>query len=177
VVVSGKTEPGTVLKINDQTIFVNADGDFKTNISVTSGQKELVFTAKDKFDNEVRQTVSVVVNQPQVAGEVVQEETTVTVEVAATAPITVTIIRDNDAPSTERLGTGIAKQIEAKKQVSVSTSDAGATSVTVNGKKIGPLGRKGERLDNVLFSKDSADAIDLPVTPSPKTNLEKQSTN
>jgi cytoskeletal protein RodZ len=119
VEVSGKTEPGTSLKINDQTIFVAADGKFRTSIGVTAGQKELLFNAKDKFENEVKQNVSVVVNQPQVAGEHTEEKTTVTVELTFSSPATITIKRDDDQPSTERIGSGVVKKIEAKSRVSI----------------------------------------------------------
>ncbi len=176
VSVLGKTEPGTTLKINDQTIFVDSNGDFKASVGVTNGQKELAFKASDKFNHEVKRVVSVIVNQQTVAAVTTQlaqaqaQKQPVTVKFEFSGAATIAIKKDGEAAVEEKVKAGDKKEIVADQQVIFSTTNAGATSITFNDKKIGALGRKGEVIKNIIFSEESAKLMVDSTTPSTTKN-------
>jgi hypothetical protein len=50
VTVSGKTEPGMKLTINDEQVLVDDSGKFSASLGIGSGQKQLVIRSQNKFD-------------------------------------------------------------------------------------------------------------------------------
>lgn len=150
VTVAGKTDPGMTVTINDQNVFVDSEGNFKTQLGITPGPKELVFTAKNKFDKSVAKTVTII------GEEAVQPEAQVTLRVELTDRVKLDYSIDDGAPVSESLDAGTTKVLTAAKKVLLSTSNAGATKLTYNSQDLGFLGRPGERLTGIPFSAESA---------------------
>lgn len=55
----GKTEDGASLTVNNHFVLVRSDGSFETKISLTEGDNQLDFVAKDKAGNETKKIVVV----------------------------------------------------------------------------------------------------------------------
>lgn len=55
----GKTEDGASLTVNNHFVLVRSDGSFETKISLTEGDNQLDFVAKDKAGNETKKILTV----------------------------------------------------------------------------------------------------------------------
>jgi cytoskeletal protein RodZ len=149
VMVFGRTDPGMTVTINDQSVFVDSDGNFRTQLGISPGPKDLVFVARNKFDKFVTARVSVV-------GEIgAVSDANVTLLVQATSPIQVSYEIDNATSVSERIEAGDSKELKARQQIRFSTSDGGATKIVLNNQDLGFLGRPGEPLEGIPFSVES----------------------
>ncbi len=148
VKVRGETDPGLSVTVNDQNIFVGADGEFETILSLTPGQKEIVVSSKNRFNKSVSKTLNI-------TARLTKQEQNVTgleLKVDFTANVSVGVNIDNQGRQDFSFKSGETKTFFAKQQILLSTSDAGATQVSINGQSVGAIGRKGEALSNVVFS-------------------------
>lgn len=157
VTVIGHTDPGTIIAINGENVFVDSEGKFTTLLGVAVGQKELDITAQNKYGKTTTQKLSVIVDSNAVPnqGQVAAAETKpLLMEIKFARATTITVKQDGiDLPEEVVPADGI-KRLDAKSEVVLKTSDAGGTMVTVNGKSIGPLGRNHESL-TVPFTTDN----------------------
>lgn len=167
VTVAGKTDPGIAVTINDQPVFVDGEGRFKTQVSVGAGPKELVFVAKNKFDKSVTKTVSVIGEPAEVRGQVSGATAAAGLELTLSfsAPAQVTYRADGGQPTSASRSAGQTLVVSASEQVILSTDNAGAVTVRLNGKDLGALGRRDEPLSNVSFSAESATIAKDTLTP------------
>ena len=67
----------------------------------------------------------------------------------------VSVKTDDGVARDETFIAGSSKTYTAKSKIVISTGDAGSTSITLNGKDLGKLGRDGEVLRNIPFTVDS----------------------
>lgn len=157
VTVVGHTDPGTIVAINGENVFVDPEGKFTTLLGVAAGQKELDITAQNKYGKTTTQKLSVIVdsNVPSDNGAVAGAETKqLSMEIKFTRATTINVKQDGiDLPEEIVPADGI-KTLNAKSEVILKTSDAGSTLVTINGKAIGALGRNHESL-TVPFTIDN----------------------
>lgn len=167
VTVSGKTEPGMKLTINDEQVLVDDAGKFSASLGIGSGQKQLVIRSQNKFDKVTTRIVNVVGELPAANGEV----KTFTLDVIALQKIKISYVVDGKPEQTENLDTGTTKKITAETTILLSTTDAGDTQVLMNGKNLGVLGKPGESLNLIPFTAGTTDVI--PVT---KTSVTASST-
>jgi cytoskeletal protein RodZ len=168
VTVSGLTEPGVSLTINGQLIMVDAKtGKFNAVVSVNPGQKDLSVIAANKFGKSNNKKVSVLVDAPVVENQTEkksEEQLKLTLNFSGSANIMFTADENNSV--TESYATGSSKVITANKKILLSTSNAGATSVELNGKTLGPLGKKNETLTDVPFSLEMVSTLASPAESS-----------
>ncbi|GAC1412893.1 MAG: hypothetical protein NVSMB66_3380 [Candidatus Doudnabacteria bacterium] len=155
VIVQGDTDVGTNLTINDKQIDVNSDGSFKEPISISPGEKVLSFKAKNAFGKETKKQVLVIGDF-----KTDQEKQTVTAGLTLIVSIgpnstTISTSVDGGPVQDETLMGGTSKTYNAKNKIVLSTGDAGSTSVTINGKDSGKLGREGEVLKEITFTLES----------------------
>lgn len=156
VKITGTTEPGNQVSINNADVFVGENGSFTTTVSIATGQTDLAIVAKNKFDKTTEKHVSVIHETAKAALSAVPQPSKLTITVTATARVTIGIKSDQLPVALEQFEAGITKQFGASDRIELSTSDAGYTRVTVNGRDLGVLGRKGESLQNVPFTQASA---------------------
>ena len=156
--VVGKAEPGITVTINGQNLFVDTDGNFRTTIGVAPGQKELKVQASNKFGKKNEHNLALRVEEAQVAGIETTVPSELQLELKFVKATKIQIEQDGTMLPVETIPAGATKQITAQDLVSVTTYDAGNTQVTLNGKKIGPLGKVGEKI-TVPFSKDAAELM------------------
>jgi hypothetical protein len=146
--IRGKTDPGMILTVNDQNIFVDSEGNFKSQLGLATGLTELTFTAKNKFDKEVTKIISV--NGENKASSTVSQEM-LQLKLEFFAEVILTFAADNGSIQTQTFHEGEVKVFTAAKKIVISTSDAGATRATLNGQVVGMLGRPQEQLANISF--------------------------
>jgi cytoskeletal protein RodZ len=150
VKIRGKTDSGALLSVNDQTVFVDSEGDFQTQVGLTPGVKELVFVVSNKFEKTTRRSVKVVGQFSPVAGQ------ELTLVLQFVRPTEIGFSLDDKARQEERVVAGNTRTLEAKSRILLSVSDAGAVTATLNGKNLGFLGRNGESLSDIPFSTENA---------------------
>jgi cytoskeletal protein RodZ len=153
--VQGKTDPGAELRINNQSVFVESDGSFTTVMSVSTGQRDLVFESENKFKKKTTKTISIKVDVPSSTSENAPKETEagVVLDINVTRALPISLTIDGEVQPTIQVTPDSPKRVTAKDKIVLLTPDAGNTNVTVNGKNVGTLGRVGETL-TVPFSKE-----------------------
>lgn len=160
VSVSGQTDPGTSLTINDQLILVDAEnGKFNAMVSVNQGQKDLSFVATNKFSKSNNKKVSILVDIPVTNTADTQVKENLKLTLNFTDQTSIIYKTDEGQPITEDYAPGSTKVISATDKVLLSTSNAGATLVMLNNKQLGPLGKKNEKLIDVPFTTDTLNAL------------------
>lgn len=155
VTVAGKTEPGIIVAINGQNVFVDTEGNFNTTIGVAPGQKELKIEAANKFGKKNEHVMALRVEEPHVAGAETTVPSELLIELKFTKTTKIELVRDGVEIPDEVVPAGGIKEIKAVDSVSLTTYDAGNTKVTLNGEELGALGKVGEKI-TVPFSKSSA---------------------
>lgn len=173
--VVGKTEPGIIVAINGENIFVDADGNFRTTIGVAPGQKELNVQAVNKFNKKNEQLLALRVEENQsqqnVAGAETNTPSELQLELKFSKATKIEVTKDGTEIPDEIVPAGGIKQITAQDMVTITTYDAGSTNVTVNGKELGLLGKKGEKV-TVPFTKESAVLIEETSSEELEENLQ-----
>jgi cytoskeletal protein RodZ len=150
VEVSGSTDPSTNLTINNQNVFVDSKGGFKTQLGLSPGPKEITITAKNRFGKSVSRTITVTAysNTGALAN-------TLELKINFTSTVTLGFTIDDQQAQTLEFNAGDAKVFNASQKILLSTSNAGATIITLNGQSLGPMGRAQEQLNNVPFLAES----------------------
>lgn len=143
----GKTDPGMVVTVNDQNIFVDEQGKFETQLGLGPGPAEIVVTAKNHFDKVVSKIIDVTAQ----AGAATASATPLQLKVDFTGPVVLGFTIDDQSQQTLTFGQGDSKTFTAQKRILLSTSDGGATKVTLNGQVLGAMGRPKEALANIPF--------------------------
>ncbi len=155
ILVQGKTEPGISVSINDQPVFVDSQGNFQSQLGMSPGPKEIFIKAANRFGKSAGRTINVT---GEAAASTGPEQTDVVLKADFTANVTLGYIIDGQAQQTLSFSGGDSKIFSARQKIVLSTSDAGATRITLNGQALGPMGRSREVLNNVPFFAQSADS-------------------
>ncbi len=143
--ISGKTDPGVQVTVNGQPIFVDSEGFFNTELGLSTGPKDLVFIAKNKFDKVVSKTITIIPDTAVLNAQV-------KLDLSFTGEVVLEYSLDDQPVLNKRFEAGSTTTLEAVDSITVSVSDAGFTNVSINGKPAGLMGKKGEKLENVTFS-------------------------
>jgi hypothetical protein len=151
VFIRGTTDPGLSVSINGENIFVDSKGYFEKQLGLNPGPKEIVVIAKNRFDKSASQTINIIGVNP---AETANNRLELKVDFSATAILGVGV--DNQTVQNFNFQPGDSKVFYAKDKIILSTSDAGATKVTVNGQSLGSMGRAKEALNNVVFYPQTA---------------------
>lgn len=145
--VKGKTDPGMAVSVNGQEIFVENSGEFKTQLGITPGPRDLKIAARNKFDKEAITVVSIIGESSQAAAQ----SAGLALKLDFSADVNLTFSLDSQPEQTMFFHQGDSKTFTAERKIVIGTTDAGATKVTLNGQPLGALGRPGEPLNNIPF--------------------------
>lgn len=152
---SGHVDPGSKLAVNGQNIYVDGRGNFNQMISVNPGQNSLDFQAQSNFGKTSTKEVTIIANyqpdntQPQNPSAV---SLIVTVGPNSTW---ISVQQDNGQAEQYTFLAGSSKTYTAQNKILLSTGDAGSTSISLNGKNLGRLGKEGEILRDIPFTTDN----------------------
>ncbi len=144
--ISGQTDSGMTVSINGEKIFVDNQGNFQTPVSLTPGPKTITVTAENHFGKSTSQTLNVT------GAETAATNTVFSLKVDFTGPVTLNVAADGQPGQTLNFGKGGSETFTASQEILLSTSDAGATIITLNGQSLGAMGKSGEKLTNIAFS-------------------------
>lgn len=154
IVFKGQTDPGMSVTVNGQNVMVQADGSFETTFGAAPGQKDFRVVATNKFGKERVETLSLRIDEPKVAGEVTMEPSEIVLELKFTRTTTINIKRDGVELPEETVPAGATKKVVAQDLIELTTSDAGHTQVSYNGKRLGTLGKVGQRITVPFTNED-----------------------
>lgn len=156
LVVEGKTDAGADVFINDVPIGVDPEGGFKEKVSLQDGVNIIKVASKNKLGKIT-----------QISRTVLAELKTITVSKPAAEKLSMQLdigpkssliyIEVDGKPISEKNAVmlpGSSQKIVAKEKIEVTVSDGGSVKVTLNGKKMGLLGKTGEKVTKV-FDKSS----------------------
>jgi hypothetical protein len=162
--VSGRTTPGADISVNDSPVLTDTDGNFNEKVALQDGVNVIRITAKSKLGKVTTVTRNVLAKLPKIdpakAAVPAAVFDGVAVAVSVKETTSVVIVIDGGAPWRATVVAGWSQVFTGKKDVNVTTGNAGATSVTVTNtlavsKKLSPLGKDGEIRRNQVFAKDT----------------------
>ena len=160
VVLKGHTEPGAAVYLNNQPLVVDVNGNFQENLSLAPGTNLLAIKSVNKFGKENTVTRAVAVVDKRIAG--LSDSATTTPPVTAgiefelivgAQPAWVSLSVDGEQLYSGTMLAGATRTVHANEKMVLSTSNAGSMRVIMNGKDLGFLGKDGETLEDVEFSK------------------------
>jgi transcriptional regulator with XRE-family HTH domain len=154
VIVSGTTEVGADLTINNQAVLVDAGGNFNENLIVSLGYNVLEVIAQNKFGRSSK-IIRGIQAEPETS-EVRQPEQQIKLEISI-GPNSAWVYMEADGVVVQRgtMLSGSNKVVNANSEILLTTSNAGSTKVLFDGKDLGVLGREGEVLRQLEFNKNS----------------------
>lgn len=166
VIVSGEVDSGSDVFINGTPILSSTDGSFSERVTLASGANQISISARNRFGRESSKTI-VVESKSQLANSVDQEISKSTlngVEVLVSISPSASYLNVKLDGKEVYKGTmlpGTKQLFKAKDSISISTSNAGSTSLTVSNqlvgnKDVGVLGFDGESKKDIIFNKDTS---------------------
>ena len=162
--VSGHTTPGADVSVNDSPVLTDSDGNFSEKVALQEGVNPIRIAARSKLGKSTLITRNVLAKLPKVdpAQAVVPAAAFDGVAVAVSVKETTSLVVTVDGKEVARwtVLAGWSGVYTGKTDVSITTGNAGATSVTVTNaaganKKLSPLGKDGEIRRNQSFAKDT----------------------
>lgn len=163
VKIVGRTTPGATLTVNDQNnIFVDEQGSFTTTVPVVSGQPDLIFRVQNKFGKVTMKRIPIVVDlSASLASTSITapDKPGLSLKLDFLDTVTLSLKVDGIVLPIENVAAGSSKVVNANNEVLVSTTDGGKTVATVNGQKLGVLGKTGQKIIDIPFSVQSASAM------------------
>ncbi len=154
-VVSGRTDAGMQVTINEQNVFVDSQGNFKTQLSINNGPQPLVFVARNKFNKSTSKTIMVIGENSTQQASSTTPTAGVQLRLEFTDNVVLSFTIDDGPLQSATFTAGEVKVLSGQRKIVISTSNAGATRVAYNDESMGLLGKPGEKLSNVAFSAKS----------------------
>lgn len=145
VEVSGTTNPGMSVTVNGENVFVEPNGGFKTQLGLSTGPTQIVVTAANKFGKFTSKSINLSTSAESAV------ENILTIKIDFTDKVVLDYSIDNQPMQVLSFSAGDSKTFFAKQKISLNTTDAGATKVTLNGQLLGVLGKSKEVLKDVTF--------------------------
>jgi Glucodextranase, domain B len=156
--VKGKTDVGSELFINDHKILVSETGDFESTVSLTPGERDINFLARNKFNKVVEKKVSLIVDIPQAenySGPAVLGDQTLKLKVSALSDFILSYKIEGESQPDVIMRKGDEKFINGK-MISVSSTDGGAAKISTDkGVELGLLGKAGQPIKDVVFNSEA----------------------
>jgi cytoskeletal protein RodZ len=157
LVVEGKTDAGADVFINDVSIGVDPDGNFKEKISLQEGLNLVKVSAKNKM-NKTTQTTKTVLAKLAAITTVTTTQTGLDVKLDIGPNSDSVYIEVDGKPLTDKnvlMLPGSSQTIHATTKIVISATDGGSVRVNLNGKDLGTLGKAGEKVTKKEFNKSS----------------------
>lgn len=162
VTVIGKSDKGAEVFINGQKVFVDPEGNFTEQVILSEGLNNIEILAKNKLGREHKEERKILVNLPpdyhsRVEGVDMQKpegsgELSLIVQIKNSATW---ISIDTDGVNVFQ-GTMLpdtSQEFRAKDKITLTSGKAGNTYVVFNGKDLGNLGKEGEVVRDVEFTR------------------------
>jgi cytoskeletal protein RodZ len=171
VIFSGRAEIGADVRINEQAVLTDKNGEFTENLILSAGLNVIEIAVKNKFNKESRITRRVNAELPENGEAEESLPVNITLEIG---PNSAWIYMEADGIVVQR-GTmlpGSTKTITANEEVLLTSANAGSTKVIYNERDLGKLGRETEVIRNVEFRSTNQQAQPPPPPPAGETEDE-----
>ncbi len=167
----GKTDKDAQIFINDQIVLVDDGGKFKEDISLQSGINVIRVKAVNKFKKEAVENITVQANYAEDSLEVANAEnpvenlaeqnnfladdTAVQVELSVDpGPVWVSVETDGNLVFSGTVLAGDVQKFNARDKIVISSGQASATYIKLNGEDKGALGKEAGAIKGVVFVKE-----------------------
>jgi cytoskeletal protein RodZ len=155
--VNGETDPGILVTINGQNVFVDSSGKFHDQVGLSQGPSEITVAAVNRFGKSVTKSITL-------SGSAAPSDTDkLVLKLDFTGSVTVVYRVDGQDPQTINFSAGDSKTFMASQKLVIGTSDAGSTKLTLNGQPLGQMGKPKEQLTGVTFYPQHDSQVNLPV--------------
>lgn len=171
VTIFGQSDLDSDLKINDQPIFVDQEGNFKETVSLQPGVNMLIITATNRFDKATSIERKIMYDAPEetIAKEngsmVNRKEEEKKEDIVNSKEIYLTVtIKDRATWISVKEDSKIAysgtmlpdskQEFVARDKITLSSGKADTTYVNFNGEDLGNLGETGEVIREMGFTRD-----------------------
>jgi len=145
VIVQGKTDKGARVSINNQSVFVDGEGNFSSTIPLQSGLNTMTIIAVDRFEKQKTEILSIDSSYVSPISDTRGESNTLDAQVFRVAisvhekPIRITV-KENDIVIFDGiLNKGETKLVESKETIKIISEDATKTFVQWNDDEEEPL--------------------------------------
>jgi transcriptional regulator with XRE-family HTH domain len=145
VEVKGKTDPGILVAVNNQSVFVDGNGNFHNQIGLSQGPSQITISATNRFGKVVTKSITLS------GSGVVTETEKLILKLDFTEAVTIGYVIDSLEQQTISFSAGDSKTFMASQKITIDTSNAGATKLTLNGQSLGAMGKLKEPLNGVAF--------------------------
>lgn len=155
IAVAGTTDPGTTLTINDQPIKIDLDGNFSENIKLKSGVNQIVIVAKNKIGKQVTKTIKVLSKAPETQKQILGSKNSKLLNfIVEIGPNPAWISIDIDGKNIYQgiILANTSQEFVAKKEIILTTGNAGSTHVYLNGNDLGVVGDEGQYIENQKYN-------------------------
>ena len=146
--IEGRADPGAEVKINDQLIALDLDGNFKKQIKLKEGLNSIKIVAKNRIGKQSQKQINALAKIGEITAPTIAKITGLKL-VIQVGPGSSWVSVDLDGKNVYK-GVMLAKtsqEFTAEKEIILSTGNAGSTRVFLNDKDLGLLGAEGEKKD------------------------------
>ncbi len=164
--VIGVAEKDALVTINDQPVLVNEKGEFSEDVGLKDGLNVISVKAKNKFNKETIQAVSVSANlkstetqaavqadQNQQTGNIDQQNNPVNAEIYVSPSSTwLSVEADGNLVYSGVLLPQSVQKFQAKEKISISCGNGSETFVKINGKDLGQLTASSAPAKDIIFN-------------------------
>jgi len=157
-VVEGKTDAGADVFINDVSIGVEPEGNFKEKISLQDGVNLIKVSAKNKLGKTTQTTRTVLAKLKLIVQNTPPKIEGIEMRLDIGPGTSALYIEVDGKAISEKNAVmlpGSSQTVKAKEKIVVTASDGGSVRVFLNGKDLGLLGKSGEKVKNKEFNKES----------------------
>jgi cytoskeletal protein RodZ len=160
--VTGATTPGANVSVNDSPILTDTNGNFSEQVALQNGVNVIHISSESKLGKVTTVTKNILAKLPQVTASQATVPSApfngVAVAVSVKETTSLVITQDGQVVWQGTVLPGWSKIFNGANDVSITTGNAGATSVTVTDsvvadKTLSPLGREGEIRRDQDFAK------------------------
>jgi hypothetical protein len=120
-------------------------------VGLSAGPKELVITATNRFRRSITKQLTVIGQVKH--SETVMENTRTVLMLEFKGKVEASSSVDGQTRITKNYLAGQQEIFENFNNLDLSVSNAGLVTANLNGKNIGILGRDGEKIENLIFTK------------------------
>ncbi|HPN67245.1 MAG TPA: DUF4115 domain-containing protein [bacterium] len=152
----GKTDPENVIYINNQLLTTDKNGNFSTPVQLKNGYNIIKVTAENKIGKSITSTKVVVANLEQIDTPARES-----LQLSISANNQDVWIRIKNQESNiifdGTITAGSSRQFEQSDDtLYLSTSNAGATSLSINNQFLGPIGENNQIIEDLQISNQPA---------------------
>lgn len=157
ILLRGRTEIGSRVYINNEEVLVDESGEFREVINLASGANRLIVAAENKFGKRTEKERVIVVNSARDSTSTAEDSVgsrAINIEVKIGPEDSwIKVASDGSAIFNDTVEAGTTLMFSADQELLLTTGNAGSTSVTYNEQELGVLGKMGEVISDIRFTK------------------------